>query len=292
MTTRPAPTVAGERYRHEALFYATADDFVDQTVAFVRDAVTADEPVLVVLASAKNAQLAEALGADGDRVEFADMDAIGANPARIIPAWDDFLARHAGSGRRLRGIGEPISASRTGAELEECQRHEALLNVAFRDPEFWLLCPYDTSTLGADVLEDARRNHPYVRSGGKCAVSVPYPGPEAFSRPSCAPLPTAPAHAARLDFDGHCLARVRARVRAVADAGRLTLTRRADLVLAVHEVAANSIRHGGAAGLLLTWHDADRVVCEVRDRGENNSVPARYVSPDTIGYEDLDDNGS
>jgi anti-sigma regulatory factor (Ser/Thr protein kinase) len=267
MTTQPAPTVAGNGYRHEALFYGTTDEFVDQTLAFVRDALAADEPVLVVLAAAKNAQLAAALGVDRDRVEFADMDAIGANPARIIPAWHDFLDRRAGRGRRVRGIGEPISARRTGAELEECHRHEALLNVAFRDPEFWLLCPYDTATLDAEVLDDARRHHPYVRDGGKPAVSVAYPGPAAFWRPSCAALSTTPAHAARFDFDGRGLGRVRERVRALADAGRLTPERRADLVLAVHEVAANSIRHGGAAGSLLTWLDVDRVVCEVRDRG-------------------------
>jgi MEDS: MEthanogen/methylotroph, DcmR Sensory domain len=44
----------------------------------------------------------------------------------------------------LRGIGEPLFATRSADELVECQRHEALLNLAFQDaPGFWLLCPYD-----------------------------------------------------------------------------------------------------------------------------------------------------
>ena len=42
---------------------------------------------------------------------------------------------------------------------------------------------------------------------------------------------------------------------------------RSDLVLAVHEVAVNSVRHGGGTGELLVWRDGARVVCEIRDRG-------------------------
>ena len=37
---------------------------------------------------------------------------LGANPARIIPAWQEFVAEHAAPGRRVRGIGEPIWAGR------------------------------------------------------------------------------------------------------------------------------------------------------------------------------------
>ena len=61
-------------------------------------------------------------------------------------------------GKRLRGIGEPIWAARTPAEMAECHRHEGLLNVAFADsPGFWLLCPYDTTTLDpADVAARVR----------------------------------------------------------------------------------------------------------------------------------------
>ena len=38
---------------------------------------------------------------------------VGANPARIIPAWRDFVASIDGGGGRARGIGEPIWAERT-----------------------------------------------------------------------------------------------------------------------------------------------------------------------------------
>ncbi len=38
-------------------------------------------------------------------------------------------------------------------------------------------------------------------------------------------------------------------------------------VLAVHEVAANSVQHGGGHGILRLWQDRNRLICEVRDRG-------------------------
>jgi anti-sigma regulatory factor (Ser/Thr protein kinase) len=39
------------------------------------------------------------------------------------------------------------------------------------------------------------------------------------------------------------------------------------LVLAVNELASNSIRHGGGRGRLLVWREADTLLCEVRDDG-------------------------
>jgi anti-sigma regulatory factor (Ser/Thr protein kinase) len=35
----------------------------------------------------------------------------------------------------------------------------------------------------------------------------------------------------------------------------------------VHEVATNSLRHGGGHGSLRTWSETGTLVCEVRDRG-------------------------
>src|SRR4051812_37253811 len=78
-----------EGFRHEALFYAGAADFVDATSAFIRDGVAAGEPVLAVVDEVKIEALREALGDEADAVVFADMADVGANPARIIPAWRD-----------------------------------------------------------------------------------------------------------------------------------------------------------------------------------------------------------
>ena len=126
-----------------------------------------DEPTLVVVDAAKVAALRAELGADADRVHFADMAEVGRNPARIIPRWRGFVDEHLRPDRPVRGIGEPIWAGRSPAELVECQAHETLLNYAFADSPAWsLLCPYDTAALPPAVVDEARRSHPFVARDG------------------------------------------------------------------------------------------------------------------------------
>jgi anti-sigma regulatory factor (Ser/Thr protein kinase) len=255
-------------FRHEALFYAGRDDFVRRTGAFLRDAVEADEPALVVVDAAKIALLREELGDAAGGVQFADMAEVGTNPARIIPAWREFVTRSAPTGRRLRGIGEPIWPERTAAELAECARHESLLNVAFAgSPSWWLLCPYDTEALDPAVLEEARRTHPFVRENGLGRESADYYGLSAIGAPFAEPLPDPPASALELAFGEGPLEALRWLVgRAAEDAG-FDAMRAADLVLAVHELATNTVRHGGGRGTLRIWRAPDALICEVADAG-------------------------
>jgi MEDS: MEthanogen/methylotroph, DcmR Sensory domain len=175
-----------EPFRHEALLYEGETEFVDQLSAFIRDGVAAGEPTLVVVGERKLDLLRQELGDVGDTVQLADMTAVGRNPARIIPAWQSFVGRHAEPGVRLRGIGEPIYPERHAAELVECQRHESLLNVAFADASsFWLVCPYDITTLPDDVIEEAWRSHPLIAAGARREDSRTTTG----SRRSRHPLP-------------------------------------------------------------------------------------------------------
>src|ERR671931_1095561 len=177
-------------FRHEALFYAGRDDFVRRTAAFLRDALEAEEPTLVVVDETKIDLLREELDGAAGAIHFADMAEVGTNPARIIPAWREFVSRHAPSGRRLRGIGEPIWPERSAAELAECERHESLLNLAFAGrPSWWLLCPYDTEALEPAAVEEARRTYPFVLEDGAGRASAAYYGVDAIAAPFAEPLP-------------------------------------------------------------------------------------------------------
>jgi hypothetical protein len=169
---------------HEAFLYRGPDEFLHRTLRFIRDGVEADEPVFVVLNAEKIARLREALGEDADHVLFADMAGVGANPARIIAAWHEFVDEHGAGGRPIRGIGEPIWAGRSDSELAECHRHEELLNLAFADtPAFRLLCPYDVSALDPSVVEEAERTHPFMSDIESFRESGSYRGLEPSQRP-------------------------------------------------------------------------------------------------------------
>ena len=185
---------------------------------------------------------------------------------RIIPAWSDFLVAH--GRRRVRGIGEPIWMGRSAAEVVECQLHESLLNLVFAGSEgFTLLCPYDTESLPDDVITEALRSHPCSRIDGGAHANSSYRRCPWSGGPFDQPLP-APSIAAQLVFDGLAdLDRVRVFVAEHAASYGLPEARARDLVLAVHEAAANSVMHAGEYASLRIWSEAETLVCELRDRG-------------------------
>jgi anti-sigma regulatory factor (Ser/Thr protein kinase) len=70
-----------------------------------------------------------------------------------------------------------------------------------------------------------------------------------------------------LAFDSGTLNTLRAGVKAHARAAGLTEDRAEDVVLAVHELAANAVRHGAGAGRLRIWTLAGSLHCQVEDGG-------------------------
>jgi anti-sigma regulatory factor (Ser/Thr protein kinase) len=81
------------------------------------------------------------------------------------------------------------------------------------------------------------------------------------------------------------LSRVRALVLDRARAAGLSEGRANDLVLAVSEVAANTLRHTRSPGTLTMWHDLDEVVAEIHDEGVITDPLAghRRPAPDASG---------
>jgi anti-sigma regulatory factor (Ser/Thr protein kinase) len=266
-------------FEHEALLYAGEDEFTERTASFVRDGLAAEEPVMVMVGARKLGRLRDALGDDAAHVRLVDMEKAGCNPARIIPAWRAFADENAGRGT-LRGVGEPIWAGRSPAELVECQTHESLLNVAFVDADgFRLLCPYDISALESAVIEEARRSHPIVSDGDVRWSSAAYRAQEAAAAGLDKPLPEVAGDANELAFGLEDLSSVRALARAEASAAGMDRSRVEDFALAVSEVGANSVRHGGGKGVLRVWRAAGLLMCEVRDAGRIRDALVGRVAP-------------
>jgi anti-sigma regulatory factor (Ser/Thr protein kinase) len=262
----PAPARAG--YQHEAFLYRSEAEFLAGTVPFIRAGLTADEPVLVAVVKPRLDLIAAALGADADRVALVDMAVLGANPARIIPAWRRFVTDHDADLRPVRGIGEPIWAGRSPAELVECQLHEALLNVAVGEQtQLRLRCPYDAAALAPTVVAEARRSHPVVAGPTRPAGGAQYGGTDHVARLFGAPLPEPPTVPWTFRFDRVSLQAVRTLVADHAAAAGLAVARAAEFTLAAHEVASNSVRHGGGRGTLRIWRDGTAIVCEITDPG-------------------------
>jgi len=279
------PTETAGGYRHEALLYSGLAEFLTATASFIRRAVRAGDPILVMVSGPKINALRRKLGAEAENVTFANLAEVGSNPARIIAAWQAFVHAHAGA-PRLCGICEPVDPRRSAAELAECQRHEALLNVAFdASAPLWLLCPYDLETLAVDVIDEARRTHPFVACGEDRQPSSAFPPfrPIDLAEPFARPLPPVPPDAARMSFEPSELRRVLMFVAGRAGRSGLDEQSAAAMVLAVNELAANSLEHGGGKGELRLWSDGHSVVCEVSDRGHITAPLAGRVPPGPDG---------
>jgi anti-sigma regulatory factor (Ser/Thr protein kinase) len=260
------PTPTAQEFVHPALLYRDADEYLGATVPFVRDGLAAGEPVAVAVPTANLALLRNALGVDAERVVLRDMTVAGRNPGAIISAvLLAFADAHAG--RRVRIIGEPIWAGRGGAEYPACAQHEALINAAFAGRPATILCPYDVAMLDPAWVSDAHRTHPVMVTAARRWDSPDYADPLAVAAEFNRPLPDPPPGAATVTIDGFT---VRAARRfAVEQAGRdgLDAQRTQDLALAVNELAANAVRHGGGCGRLSIWVEGDRLVCQVQDSG-------------------------
>lgn len=250
-------------FQHQALIYQGDDDYLAGTVPFLRAALEAGEPALVAVGPAQTELLEGELGRDVRGVRFLNMEEVGRNPALIIPLWQQFVGES--GGRAVRGIGEPVWAARSPAALDECQRHESLLNVAFAPGMHWsLLCPYDAGSLGEDVLEKVAVAHHHVHRAGRFEESSAF---EADLDCFAGDLPPPAAEAEAVPFGLAGLSEVRHCVAAAAERAGMGPSNVADLVTAASELAANSVMHGGGTGMLRLWEEGDRLLVEVEDRG-------------------------
>ncbi|UGT45139.1 sensor histidine kinase [Nocardia yamanashiensis] len=272
-------TAATAPFRHPALFYRDADEYLAGTVEFITTGLRRGEPVAVAVPTWNLELLRDALGTQAGAVRLLDMTVEGRNPGRIIPGvLRAFADRH--RTRRVRIIGEPIWAGRSALEYPACAQHEALINAAFAGREATILCPYDLTHLPPHMIADAYATHPVLIDRGAETRSAAY-DPEHVVAAYNRPLPEPPAGALRLEFDAADLARVRHA--AVEFAGRSGMgePRVDDLELIVGEATANSVVHGGGgSGTLALWTEEGRLCCRISDAGHiTDPLAGRLPAP-------------
>jgi anti-sigma regulatory factor (Ser/Thr protein kinase) len=260
-----ATTIVDE-FVHPALLYCGDKEYLAGTVPFIHDGLAAGEPVAVAVPGANLDLIRRALGADAQRVLLRDMTVAGRNPGRIIPAVLLAFA-NARPGQRVRLIGEPIWAGRSATEYPACAQHEALINVAFAGRPATILCPYNTELLDPVWVQDAYRTHPLMWDASGRIDSADYDDPAAVAQSFNRPLPDPPAYAVTTTVDVLTLAAVRRFVGAHASRAGLTPAHVADLTLAVNELAANAVEHGGGTGEVALWTEEDQLVCQLSDCG-------------------------
>lgn len=270
--------VTGGELRHLAFLYRNADEYV----AAVREYLTpADNPPvssLIAVSSSKQVMLRQALGpSERDHVTFADMGELGRNPARILPAMQAFIDAHRPEPTLV--VTEPVWRGRSGSEIREIIRHESLINLAFADASTTALCLYDAAGLRPDVVSDACLTHPAVIAAGRRELSPEFTGAGMIPVVCDDPLPHVPQHAAVLAYQDN-LRPVRDLISAHARKAEVPSTRAVDLVLAVSEIAANTLRHTDSGGTVSVWQTGSELICQIHDSGHISDPLAGRRAPD------------
>jgi anti-sigma regulatory factor (Ser/Thr protein kinase) len=268
-TTAPQPRIAG--LVHEALFYRDAQDYAVGVKRFLHEGFELAEPALVAVPGSHVDALRSMVGPETDLLRFVDMAQVGRNPGRIIPSvLYAFILEH--PQRRVRIVSETIWAGRSAAEYRVALQHEALVNIALADHDATILCPHDSHGLDGAALARARQTHPALIEEAQRKVSADYRDPRAVADASLRSLPDPPEWwGDMLVFrSASDLRAIRQFVEDRALRAGLRVDRVKDLCLAVHEVAANTLVHTRAAGVLSLWQDPETgsLVCEISDNGQ------------------------
>lgn len=264
MTTAP---MDASPFTHGALFHHGNGELLDVALPFVSEGLDAGEAVAVALPPEQLELVRHGLGDDAPHVLFVDVTHLGRNPGRVLPELGLFHRAH-GRHRRVRAFGSPVWPGRSPDELEACREHDALLNLALARAPVSVLCPFDVGTLEPETLAWARTTHPTVWEDGACGPNPHFGDPRAVAGHAAGPLPEPDDVGETLVFRAPEAPRtVRTAVAAHARRHGLDTEKVADLCLAAHEVAVNTIVHTSGPGILSLWTEADAVVCQVQDGG-------------------------
>jgi len=156
----------------------------------------------------------------------------------------------------------------SGGEDGFVRRVLPLLNLAFDGGQPWhLLCPYDVDGLDDQVIEAAHHTHPFVAEDRERSEKTVHSHTPPSAQPFEGALPAPSSTVREVDFSTGDLAALRHLLAEWTTTEMLGPQASEDLVLAVNELATNSIRYGGGGGRLLLWREHDTLICEVHDAG-------------------------
>jgi hypothetical protein len=169
--------------RHEALVYSTAEELLAGTLPFVQRGLARGEAVLAVMGEGASALLREALEDDASRVTFVDAVEWYRSPRRTADACLRCVHDHLAEGAsRVRIVCQPVWPTTSAVDVAEWKRYEAKLSVDLASVPVSFICAYDTRELPDDIVADALRTHPLLRSAEGARSSARFTEPYAFVR--------------------------------------------------------------------------------------------------------------
>jgi anti-sigma regulatory factor (Ser/Thr protein kinase) len=267
-------------YQHDLLVHGSTDELAAVAEPFLRAGLAAGETAIIAIDQPGSAVLLDALGTEEGVVVLERQGLYGQRTPTAITSLRKLVQRHSSHAvPRVRVVGE-TDFGPTPRDWREWVRYEAVLNEALAPLPLWGLCVYDSRRLPDEVLASGLRTHPHLVTAHGRRPNPDYEQPEEFLRslpPMAEPLQETEPRLAVDDVAdlaglrhavGQCL---------MALDGSPDLTE--DLQLAIDEMCANAVRHGGPPVKLRLWGSADRVVCTISDGGPGMDAPFAGYGP-------------
>jgi len=263
---------------HEGVPFGGAGALAVQLAPRLHAALRTAAPVVAVLDEAERAALGAELGAAASGIEFLDPADVYRVPAFTVAVRWARLSRRAEPGARATVVGQHVALP-GGDGPGYWARLDAALDVALAGLPVEVLCPFPD---GDDVL--SRTTHRTLLSGGHSVPTAAFREPlEVVAEFPPPPPPDLGEPGVVLPFGLEGLGGLRRTVATVATDGGLRTERVADFVLAVNEIASNSVEHGPGSGTLRMWVTDGQVVAEVHDAGRLRVPFPGLVAPPPTG---------
>ena len=268
---------------HGAMPYSSPADLAGLLVGPVSAAVTAGDLVMAVLDDETEQLLRTELGDSADGVEFLLPGSVHTAPGFTTAVrWTRSVGRVTRSDGRAFIVGQQL-LDLSGHGDDYWTRLCLGVEVAGAGLPLTVLCPFhDDPGEWARV----RATHPVLDAGSDRPGHNPDYRPPHEVLEELAPLVRSELGppSAELAFRATDLGRLRHLTSELAERGGLSSDRTADAVLAVNELASNSVEHGPGAGVLRLWVNGHSgLVAEVTDRGRLTDSFPGMVRPSTSG---------
>lgn len=277
---RSGPAAGHNGLLHEAGFYGSDDEFLAIVLPFLRDGVAAGEPT-ISLFGPHNQQLVRAALGSRSGVEFIDGGRHYQRPAAAIRRHRQMLAGYVADGAAQIRIAGDVPHPGVGVPWEWWARYEAAANEVYDEFPMYGLCPYDTRTASAEVLDDVRRTHTHVVTAlGDRLPSPTYQSPRDFLATAVTPwVDPVEALPPVLELFDPSPADARGAVAALQDRAMLDDEALNGLLVSVSETVTNALIHGRPPVRLQAWTHPDRIVVTVTDRGPGPVDPVAGLMP-------------
>ncbi|MFD2077498.1 Histidine kinase-like ATPase domain-containing protein [Actinopolymorpha cephalotaxi] len=263
---------------HEAGFYASDTEFRALILPFVKEGITASEPVVIGYDERKS-DLLRSWVDEPSAVTFVADNSLYATPARAIANYRELFERYVVAGAPQVRIAGDVPHPGNGSTFEGWDRYEFAVNTVWDQFPVRSLCLYDATTVPAPVKDVVERTHPSILTAdGEHRDNTRFEGGLVTS--ACLPAVADPLQATipAVELSNPTAADARHALDQIGR-GRVDDHTLHHLILAISEAVTNARLHGVPPATVRIWATRDRLVATVHDSGDGPLDPLTGLVP-------------